>query len=42
MMLFHNIKETVTVNGSPLDICDGTHSNGLQDAIWSTSTQWLS
>ena len=32
-----SIKETVTVNGSPLDICDGTHSNGLQDTIWHLS-----
>ena len=34
------IKETVTVNGSPLDVCDGTHSNGLQDTIWSTAVQY--
>jgi len=27
------------VNGSPLDVCDGTHSNGLQDAVWSTAVQ---
>ena len=28
------------MNGSPLDVCDGTHSNGLQDTIWSTAVQY--
>jgi len=37
---YHDVAVRKIKGSTGIDICDGTHSNGLQDTIWSTAVQY--